>query len=291
MPATDKIHVSEQWTLVTGVSAGAAGAARVAEQWALVAGADAGAAGAVEVAEQWVVYAGTRVADYANSAEQWIVLAARGDEVATPQVSEQWILLVTDDTPPTTPIGSWTYEFDGHLFYGLNLGLQGTAVFDVITGRWSDWRSGTLPWLNVNLSVVWQDQTYAATLFDPNLVKFDPASVLDDGFRVNTFVSSGRLEYQERAFASMPEVQIFGSIGLEGGDVTLRYSNDDGASWSSDRTRTVAQGARGDNVVFYDLGSLRSPGRLFEIEDAGTLRRIGALQAKLTGVASSDDGQ
>lgn len=277
MSATDKIRVSEQWVLAAGTGVGTT---RVSEQWVLATGTGVGA---TRVSEQWVVYAGTLAAEFVDVSEQWVLLVARGDEVTTPQVSEQWVLLVADDQVPTTPVGAWTYEFDGHLFYGLNLGAQGTAVLDVTTGRWSDWRSGSLPWFNANLTVVWQGQTYAAALLDQSLVKFNPDSVLDDSFRENTFVASGRIEYQDRRFAGMPEVQVFGSIGLDGGDIILRYSDDDGAVFSADRTRTVAPNARGDNVVFYDLGSLRSPGRIFEVEDKGTLRRVGAIKAMVDG--------
>lgn len=263
MAAQDKIRVYEQWVLESESGLPAA-----------------------QVQEQWVVYAGTRLADYVNVAEQWVLEAVEGVEVATPLVHEQWVLLVVDEQVPTTPVGSWTYELDGHLFYGLNLGLQGSAVYDVTTQRWGSWKSGSLPFMNINLTAVWQGETYGASLIEPTLLKFNPDSVVDEGFRVNSYILSGRVEYQDRDYVGMPEAQVAGSVGLRGGDVVLRYSNDDGATWSADRTRTVAPGARGTNVVFYDLGSIRAPGRLIEVEDTGTMRRISSVRVNL----DSEDG-
>lgn len=278
MAATDKIQAQEQWVLE---SANGVGAPHVNEQWVLE---STDGVGGPHVNEQWVLYAGTRAADFANVTEQWALTITDGNEVATPEVHEQWVLLVVDEQVPTTPVGAWTYEIDGHLFYGLNLGAEGTAVYDVTSNRWFDWRSGTLPWLNMNLTVVWKGETHGAALIGPNLVKFDPTSVLDDGFRLNQFIGSGRFEYEDRAFVAMPEAQILGSVGLAGGgDVLFRYSDNDGASFTADRTRTVVANDRGANVVFYDLGSLRAPGRIFEIEDAGTLKRIASLRVRLDG--------
>lgn len=279
MAATDVIRTTEQWALEA--VEGAAGAPRTTEQWALEA--VEGAAGAPRTTEQWVIYVGTRSSDYVNAAEQWVLEAVGGVEGVTPEVHEQWVLLMVDDVVPTTPVGAWTLELDGHLFYGLNLGLQGTAVYDTTTQRWTDWASGSFPWLNMNLTVRWNNEIYGASLIDQSLVKFNPASVLDDDFRTNVFLGAGRMEYQDRAFVAMPEAQVLGSIGLAGGVVKFRYSDDDGASWSSDRSYTVTAGDRAANVVFYDLGSVRAPGRLFEIEDAGTLKRIGALRVKTDG--------
>lgn len=260
---------------------------RVYEQWALEPTSGSPAV-QIHTHEQWLVYAGIRAADYTDVSEQWLLEAGDGPEVTVPEVHEQWVLLAVSEQIPTTPVGSWTYEIDGHLFYGLNLGAQGTTVYDATTQRWSDWQSGTLPWMNMNLTVVWNGETHGASLIDPILVKFNPDSVVDDSFRENSFIVSGRVEYQDRDYVAMPEAQVIGSVGLRGGSVKLRYSNDDGASWSTDRALTVAAGARGTNVVFYDLGSVRSPGRLIEIEDSGTLRRVAAIRVNLEG---ADGGQ
>lgn len=262
MAATDTPGISEQW-VVESVGGAQATTPTISEQWAILAAGQA--------------------APYADVSEQWAIEAVGGAMAATPSVSEQWVVLVVDEQVPTTPVGAWTYKFDGHLFVGFNLGAQGTEVFDAVEGRWSKWASGALPWMNINLCVEWKGETYGASLVDESLLKFNPNNVVDEDFRANTFVASGRVEYENRGYAAIPYAQVFGSIGLAGGDVSFRYSNDDGASWSTSRTLTVAAGDRAKNVVFSDLGSLRSPGRLFEIEDNGTLKRIGALKVHTDG--------
>ena len=234
------------------------------------------------VYEQWLlITTGIQPAPYATVQEQWVVQAGTGSAGVQALGHEQWVVLVATDQVPTTPVSAWIYPFDGHLFYGLNLDTQGTTVLDVTTGQWSDWRTGDLPWLNMNLTVMWRAETHGASLLAPSILRFDPSSTMDDGWRTNTFVASGRQELQDRAYVGVAEALVFGSIGLRGGDVRLRYSNNDGESWSVPVTRTVLPGSRATSVIYRDLGSARAPGRIWEIEDNGTMRRIGALVARL----------
>lgn len=263
-----------------GLGVASAQPLRVSEQ-ALVAVVD-GQRQPLRVSEQYVLQVGTLASDFVLVNEQYVLQT--GEAPVRPVISEQYVLLIVNEQVPTVPVGSWTYQEDGHLFYALNLGVsQGTVVFDTTTGRWSSWKSGTLPFMNMNLTVRWRGAIYGASLTEPVLLRFDPSVATDEGFRVNTFIASGRIQYEQRQYVAMPEAQIFGSLGLRGGNVTLRYSNDDGASYITAGTRAVAPGARGFDLLYFDLGSMRAPGRLFEIEDSGTLRRISGLKVQTGG--------
>ena len=178
-------------------------------------------------------------------------------------------------------VNVFPYDIDGHVMYGLHIRGRGTFVYDLMTSQWAEWETADFGFWNAQYHVKWQDNYYASTKFENQLNLIDPNSVLDDSFRTNSFVATGRLESQDREYVSNPEAQIFGSVGLRGGDVNLRYSDNEGEAWSSYRTVNVTPGARNANVMFYDLGSVTAPGRVYQIEDEGTLRRVQTLKVKL----------
>lgn len=173
------------------------------------------------------------------------------------------------------------YDIDGHVFYGLHIRGRGTFVYDLMTEQWTEWRTADFPFWNAQFHVKWRENYYASTKFENQINLISPNSIFDDSFRNNSFIATGRLESQSREYVANPEAQIFGSVGLRGGDVSLRYSDDEGATWSPYETVTTTAGVRNANVMFYDLGSVTAPGRIFQLEDFGTLRRIQSLKVKL----------
>lgn len=178
-------------------------------------------------------------------------------------------------------VNAFEYNIDGHIFYGLHVRDRGTFLFDAMSNQWAQWQSGDLPYWNAQFHVEWKGDFYAGSLIDNAMVRINPDSVLDDSFRTNLFQATGRLESKSRRWIKNPEAHLFGSVGLRGGDIALRYSEDEGLTWSFDRVVNVAVGDRDMNVMFYDMGSVKSPGRIYQIEDEGTMRRIQTLQVKL----------
>lgn len=201
------------------------------------------------------------------------------------------VVIAAEGVLPEQPLVVNTFDFnlDGHFYYGMHVRGQGTFVFDMTTGQWTQWQSGDLTYYNAQFHTQWGDLFYASTLSDNTLVEVDPDSVLDDSFRVNTFTATGRIESQSRRWIKNPEAQLFGSIGQRGGDVALRFSDDEGLNYSADRVVSMAAGVRDANIIFYDLGSVRAPGRIFQLEDEGTLRRIQSLRVIL-GDGDEQDG-
>lgn len=184
-------------------------------------------------------------------------------------------------------INAFQYDIDGHIFYGLHIRDRGTFVYDLTAGQWTQWKSGSLLYWNAQFALKWNEEYYAASLLDNYVVRINPDSVLDDSFRDNDFIVTARLESQSRKYLPNSEVQVFGSVGLRGGNVDLRYSDDDGASFTSYITVTVPPNARSESVMWYDLGTVRSPGRVYELRDFGTMRRVQTIKAKIGG----EDGE
>lgn len=228
---------------------------------------------------------GTQAAPYLH-AQQMDVSAIGSDEgkrtVLRVQEADVLVIAAEGEIPdlPLTVL-SFNYNLDGNFFYGIHVQGQGTFVYEMITGQWSKWASGSLELWNAQFHQKWNDTFYAASLTDNTVVQIDPSSILDDSFRVNTFRVTGRIESQSRRWVKNPDAQIFGSIGLRGGDIELSYSDDEGDTYSTPKVATMVDGVRDANVMFRNLGSVKSPGRIYKIEDEGALRRIQSLKVRL----------
>lgn len=191
------------------------------------------------------------------------------------------IAAVGDIPEQPLDILAFRYDLDGHLFYGIHVAGRGTFVYDFLTQQWSRWQTADFTTWNAQYHVKWNGGAYAASMIDSSVIEINPDSILDDSFRTNTFLVSGRLETQSRRWLPNGEVHLLGSIGDRGGDIVLRYSDDDGATFGPDRTVTVTAGDRDQSVLFQNLGSVKSPGRIYQIEDEGTLRRVQSLRSKI----------
>ena len=256
---------------------------RVTEQNVIAVG--GGIQGPIRVSDIHAIAIGGQTAPYifVHNADSVVVGTDEGKATVL-RVHEQHVIVVGAlGVLPEGPlaVSVFPYDIDGHVMYGLHIRGRGTFIYDDMTSQWSEWRTADFPFWNAQYHVKWNDQYYASTMFENQLNLINPDSVLDDSFRTNDFIATGRLESQDRGYVANPEAQIFGSIGLRGGEVNLRYSDDEGENWSSYLTVDMTPGVRNANVMFYDLGSVTAPGRIFQIQDEGTLRRIQSLKVML----------
>ncbi len=179
---------------------------------------------------------------------------------------------------------AWTFVLDGHTFYVLDLGGEGTFVYDLDTEQWSQWQTaGGVGW-NVRAGVMWtsNNRIVGGDSVHPTLWEVDPDTTTDEGFRSIEHKASGLISTRSRVFLAVEELRIAGSLGrLSGGDVattmTLRYSDDNGQTWTTTDPVTLTPGlTSGDfgEVVWRSIGSFMAPGRLFELSDVGGMLRI-----------------
>jgi hypothetical protein len=61
---------------------------------------------------------------------------------------------------------------------------------------------------------------------------------------------------------------------VNGATLTLRFSDDQGKTWSADYVVTLTQGDYKGEIAYRSLGSFMAPGRIFELSDIGGLIRI-----------------
>lgn len=231
--------------------------------------------------------------------QQFVQVAIGGADNSV-DLTQTFIQVVVGGLIDDPVVRAWTFTLDGHDFYVLNLGDQETLIYDLSTGQWHTWSSGDSGVWRAYQGANWEGGMRFANEYGSNvLVGDNPSGALyllnpdleqDDG----ALEGSATVPFLRRAMGQLPVsgnysrrrvgmVELLGSIGrqidatLTG--ITLRYSDDRGNSYVDAGTVTVNPGDTKARVRWRSLGALRQPGRIFEIQDYGTLTRIDSLRA------------
>lgn len=187
---------------------------------------------------------------------------------------------------PPVPFGNasvsinraWAFVVDGHWFYVLDLGAEGTYLFDKSTRKWSHWYTqGFVNWDIAN-GTMWGQRIVGGDLATTDVWEVSPTQLKDNGSLNITHVVTGLVSTRSRDFTSCDVVRVAASLGLlddvTGATFNLRFSDDNGQTFGPTYSVTLVQGNYHDEVAFRSLGSFNSPGRVFELSDTGGLIRI-----------------
>jgi hypothetical protein len=198
-------------------------------------------------------------------------------------------------TPPVVSVNrAWTYTLDGHTFYVLDLGAQGTFVYDEVTKEWSNFVTGTpataggpnLQW-NMQNGCMWGTRIVGADLATPNIWEQAPGAVLDNDAAQIAHVVTGGVSARGRDYSTCDAVRVTASFGFEDSSgavaFNLRFSDDLEHTWSPTFVVTLNPADYGGEISWRSLGSFASPGRIFELSDAGGLIRIDGADVYLDG--------
>lgn len=182
--------------------------------------------------------------------------------------------------PEAFKLRGWAFELDGHEFYVLRLGNIGTYVYDRTTQQWSQWLTGLDANWNAAVGRNWNDYVVAGALEDAHLWSVSPDVVVDDG-DVNdltiTRTVTGLYSVRGRNRVRCSAIRVTASVGdpdTPSATIQLRFSDDYGNTFSSPRSITLSATDKQQSIDFRSLGTMRSPGRVFEIIDAGGATRI-----------------
>lgn len=194
----------------------------------------------------------------------------------------------------SAPQRAWTYTLDGHTFYVLDLGAEGTFVYDIVTQHWAKFiTTSTAPLWNMSVGTMWNDRVVAGDRTTGDVWELSPNAQLDNGTANITRVVSGLAVRRSNDFVSIGTLQIAASSGVLSGTATqsisLRFSDDLGNTWVGPFDITLTPADFSQNIEFIGLGGFAAPGRLFEIKDVGGLVRIDACT--VTPDLEPDDGQ
>jgi hypothetical protein len=196
--------------------------------------------------------------------------------------------LVTNDTL----FYAWTFKQDDHEFYGLQLGLEGTLVWDKLTGQWAQWNSPTFGYWRAADVCDWEGYNLAGDTESGILWQIDPLNRLDYGDTPIQSKITGYLTYRMRNNIPCFMAQLAlktgdAPFGFNDGSVgiTLRTSVDNGQSFINHGE--VSSGGVGEKIAvrWYGLGLMKAPGMYFELTDSGYSRRIDGLN-----IETSEEG-
>lgn len=185
---------------------------------------------------------------------------------------------------------SWAFTLDGHIFYVLGTYQGLTLLCDLTTGQWCLWKTAGFDFWNMHRGVMWRGRVLAADDALPIVWELDPAATgdaeTDEESTSIERVVTGFLPSRNRGSNRIGAARLTASVGDPDGPdvpVSLRYSDDEGETWSQAREIVLRSADYEQELKFRSLGRLREPGRLWEISDAGGVVRIDGLDADIDG--------
>lgn len=205
--------------------------------------------------------------------------------------SSQAVMLVAYRTGPIENLKSraWSFTLDGHTFYALTLGEQGTFVYDMITEQWAQWQTAGLPGWNVENGTAWKTKIIGADQANPVIWEVDPSSFLDDDFKPITRIATGGIPLRLRTFAANYSFRIVASLGKSDvpltapatvPTVTLEYSDDQGKTYVDAGSITLETDNFVQELQWLSLGVMQAPQRVFRVTDVGAIVRIDGADAQ-----------
>ena len=177
----------------------------------------------------------------------------------------------------------WAFVLDGHVFYVLPIHDR-TLVLDLTTGQWHQWGTRGFPIWNAYRGVVWRGKTLAADEALPAIWCVDPSTALDEEAHPIERVTSGFTPFRGRSAQPVGKVLLTASVGdpsIPDAEVRLRFSDDEGETWSRYFSVPLEGGNFAQVIAFRSLGRVRAPGRLWEISDAGGMVTIEGMHANI----------
>lgn len=178
---------------------------------------------------------------------------------------------------------AWVFTLDGHTFYVLDLGPEGTFLYDLTTKQWCQFSTqGFNGQWNHARGTMWGQRIVGGDLIYDTVRELNPTAVIDEGWREIAHAVTGGVQTRSRVFISVEAFRLmasFGVVGVDGAEVKMRYSDDNGKTWSDYFVEAIVSGNYSDEIAFRSLGSFMAPGRIFEVTDSGGLIRIDGADA------------
>lgn len=190
--------------------------------------------------------------------------------------------------PATSRKRAWSFVLDGHTFYVLDLGQQGTYLYDTTTSQWCQFiTTGYVQWNFAN-GCMWGQRIVAGDLITTDVWEMVPGAFFDNGAATITHVVTGGVITRDRVFHSVDQFSLACSVGQlqdqsGAATVNLSFSDDQGKTWTVMDTYTLTQGDYSGEIAWRALGSFDAPGRIFKITDSGGFLRIDGADAGIDG--------
>lgn len=256
---------------------------------------------AIEASQARIVSVEHRTSDTVQASQARAVAAVSATR--NMEVTQSRIVAVCRGRVENPQVRAFTFTLDGHDFYGLRLGDQGTILFDTYSQQWVDWTSEMDEFWRVNCAINWVDgqgagnelgagtdiiagdDSWGLLYFLNPLQSYDDHPDAQNAVQQLPFPRIVMAQTTVQGRTIVPCYVIFldtDNYGLSAIDfvpsVTLETSDDQGQTFLDHGTITVSPNTNDQDYRWYSLGQMASPGRLFRITDNGLLTRIDAMQ-------------
>lgn len=273
------IKVFQENATVAGT--GDATAVLVRQENATLLGSAPAGAGEVRSRQQVVYVVGVAPAQNIRAYQEPSVLLG---SAGTPQalVRNTVVYLLHGERPATRRLRAWTFSMDGHDFYVLMLGKDGTLIYDVTTGQFSNWESsGYMTWRS-NFGLNWENDIIGGDISSGQIFNISADSKRDFGNETIISYVTGFIGHRGRDPLPCYGVTLITSQGDPSdanSGVELRISDDlEQSFWSAGKLGPLQLGVADYDLSWYSLGQIQQPGRIFQLVDYGYADRIDALE-------------
>jgi hypothetical protein len=184
---------------------------------------------------------------------------------------------------------AWTFTLDGHTFYVLDLGEQGTFAYDVTARTWSQFQTVPNVQWNVINGVMWGNRIVGGDLGTSDVWEAKAEALMDhDDVTLIEHLATGGVQTRSRSKVSVSAFRVTGAVGQIGAvsgtaTMSLRWSDDNGKTFSPYFSVTLTEGSHSKEVAYRSLGAFAAPGRVFELSDMGGPLRIDGADADVDG--------
>lgn len=194
-------------------------------------------------------------------------------------------------------VRAYGWSLDGHDFYAITLGRGfPTLVYDITSGTWATYSTNDTDFFTPRTSLNWEgfidaDQSGEATdvIYGDSqsglLWRAVPTQNWDEGPTEEAGTTpiyarvQAAINMHSYDAARVSRVYLYGTLWTPYNgsvDVNLSWSDDQGRNYVAGDTQTIPTNNTKFQVQWRSLGSIRQPGRLFQVSDNGLARIDGA---------------
>ncbi len=195
--------------------------------------------------------------------------------------------------PDESRQNAWTFTLDGHKFYVLPLGPEGTWAYDTTTREWCKLQTQGFNGLNFQNGVMWGLRVIGSDALYTYLYELDPTQPFDEEWRTVQHMVTGGVATRSRASIGVANFTLTASVGDDSSienAISLAFSDDNGKTWSQEFELPLTDVST-QALLWTALGSFSAPGRVFRITDYSGPIRLDGADVVLTVGSGADSGQ
>lgn len=198
------------------------------------------------------------------------------------------LLAYNEGSRENNNLRAWSFVLDGNVFYVLHLGDLGSYVCNLTQGnQWSRWvTEGMVTW-NAEQGLMWDGRIVAGDSQNTTLWIVDPEQENDEeGFKPIRRTATVLIPARGRKTISVDMFSINAATGnpsTTNAELSVRFSDDNGATWFSMASVVFEDGNFNQNLQFGSMGSFGQPGRILEVSDFGGSMRLSDIDGEFTG--------